>query len=133
MNRRSSLIPLVIRWTARVLGFLVFLFWGAFFVEHLVEWFSDPSNLPPMRVFLMQGLHFLMLAGFIISWKWEIPGAVLIIAASGIFFFNASGGTGGMFMLFWGITAVPAILHIVAWELYRRRSTATITEGKAKE
>jgi len=43
---RKRTATTAIRWSARVLGLAVFLFWGAFFVGHL-QWFSHPSQLPP--------------------------------------------------------------------------------------
>ncbi len=101
-------VTLILRWTARLLGLLVFLFWGAFFVEHLA-WFAHPSKLPPAAVFFGQTLHFLMLAGLILAWKWEIPGALLVLATSFIFFYSKAGEN---FLLFFGITAIPAILFL---------------------
>lgn len=108
---------LILRWTARLFGLLVFLFWGAFFLEHL-SWFSHPSQLPSPTVFLINSLHFLMLTGLILAWKWEIPGASMVLIAAFVFFLYAAGRN---FPLFFGVTAIPAILFITVSLLDRRR------------
>ena len=60
----------IARWAARILAAALVLFWGAFFVAHLA-WFANPQQLPPPWVFLVVGLHFLMLVGLLVGWKWE--------------------------------------------------------------
>ena len=41
-------------WIGRITAMLLFFLWGAFFIEHLTEWFSDAGHLPPFSVFLIQ-------------------------------------------------------------------------------
>lgn len=109
-------IPSIVRWTARVTGLLLFLLWGTFFVEHLAEWFSDPANLPPLFVFAGQILHGLMLAGFIVAWRWEFPGALMIIVFSLLFFLMVHA------LVFFPVTIIPAILSLAAWRLSREHA-----------
>src|SRR5262245_18715886 len=107
----------VARWAARVLGTGLFLFWGAFFLAHL-EWFRDPRQLPPPWVIGVYGLHFLMLLGFLLAWRWELLGGVLILASALPFFAVASRN----FALYAGVTAVPAVLWLYCgWQARRRR------------
>jgi hypothetical protein len=106
----------IVRWTARLTGLLLFFFWGAFFVEHLVEWFSDFSHQPPTWVLVGQIFHGLMLVGFIVAWKWELPGALMIVVFSSLFFLKIVGWGALVFLL---ITIIPAILHAIAWALSR--------------
>ena len=50
VTNRTRGILIGLLWLGRILTVLVFLFWGAFFVEHLIEWFAHPlSNPPPFR------------------------------------------------------------------------------------
>jgi hypothetical protein len=107
-DRNAHTIVAITRWSARVLGTAFFLLWGAFFLEHL-EWLSDPSDLPPRHVIAGMLLHFLMLAGFVVAWKWETAGAVMIIAGAFLFFPRA----GENYLLFAGVTSIPAVLLLV--------------------
>ena len=56
---RSSALGLsVIVWTARLLALGLFLLWGAFFVEHVREWFlNPPKGFPPVWVWLQMLAH----------------------------------------------------------------------------
>jgi len=99
----------ILRWTARILTIPIFLFWGAFFLEHM-SWFSNPSHLPPWHVFLTVGFHGLILVGLALSWKWEIPGSVITIVAAALFFAKAAGPN---FIIFTALTSIPSILFIV--------------------
>jgi hypothetical protein len=103
----------VARWAARLSAAALVLFWGAFFVAHL-SWFADPQRLPPVWVFLLVGLHLLMLIGLLAGSRWELPGAALVIASSVPFFAAAAGRN---FLWFSLVTAVPAVLWLYcAWQ-----------------
>jgi hypothetical protein len=109
----------VARWTARIWATALVLFWGVFFVEHLA-WFTNPQQLPPLWVFLVVGLHFLMLAGLLVGWKWELAGALIALASSVPFFAVAAGRNFPLFVL---VTAVPSVLWLYcAWQERRRHS-----------
>lgn len=73
---------LIFRWIARLLATLMFIFLGVFFLEHLVEWFLHSGGQPPTFVYILQALHLGMLVGYIIAWKWELAGAIVIEASS---------------------------------------------------
>ena len=105
-----------VRWTARILAATFFLFWGAFFVEHLVEWFSR-GGPKPLRIALLQAMHFVLLAGFVLAWKYELAGA-LTIAVAGVAFFSQVAGP--RFLMFTVPTLVPALLF--AWTWWKGRS-----------
>jgi hypothetical protein len=108
----------VARWAARIWAAALVLFWGAFLLEHLA-WFSNPQQLPPPRVFLLVGLHLLMLVGLLAGWRWEVAGAVLALASS-VPFFAATAGRN--FPGFAAATAVPSVLWLYcAWQERRWR------------
>jgi hypothetical protein len=112
-------LVVVARWVARIWAAVLVLLWGAFFLEHLA-WFADPQHLPPPRVFLLVGLHFLMLVGLLAGWKWELAGAVLALATSVPFFAATAGRNSPWFAL---VTAVPSALWLYcAWQERRGRS-----------
>ncbi len=122
-------IHTTLRWAARILTIPVFLFWGAFFLEHM-EWFSNPSKLPPLHVFLSMGAHGMILVGLALSWKWEKIGSIVTIAAATVFFAKAAGPN---FILFTFLTSIPSIMFLVLLHLESRdRSSgeSAIPEGK---
>lgn len=101
----------VARWAARALGMALFLGWGSFAVYHFFEWFTNPKAWPPAWVFGVYALHLLMLAGFVVAWRWERTGALWTLAASAAFFYFAAGPN---FLLFTGVNAVPCVLWLLA-------------------
>jgi hypothetical protein len=112
-------LVVVARWVARISAAALVLLWGAFFLEHLA-WFADPQHFPPLRVFLLVGLHFLMLVALLAGWKWELAGAVVALATS-VPFFAATAGRN--FLWFALVTAVPSALWLYcAWQERRGRS-----------
>lgn len=109
-NLETRTLP-VLRWTARLLSAGLFLFWGGFFVEHLVEWFVKPfPATPPAAVWLAQGEHLLLLLGLLALWRWEVTGSLLVLAAALAFFADTAGTR---FPLFFGVTALPAVLLLL--------------------
>ncbi len=74
-------------WFGRVTAVVLFLFWGAFFVEHTAEWFlRGDGQLPPAWVAVQHGFHFLMLVGLAAMLKWDKLGAVVLTVATFAFF-----------------------------------------------
>jgi hypothetical protein len=100
----------IVRWFARLLSLAMLLLWGAFFVEHTVEWFDEPwRELPPAHVTLGHMLHFLMLASFLVAWKWEGIGGGMIVLFAVLFFVRADASH------FIPFTIVPGLLFLVCW------------------
>jgi hypothetical protein len=107
-DSQSARLILLLRWVARVWGVCLLLIWGAFFVEHLA-WFADARHLPP-SVFLIQALHLTLLLGFILAWRYEILGGVIVLAASTAFFAFVAGPN---FLTFTIVTTIPAWIWIL--------------------
>ena len=60
----AVILSAVGKWSGRAVALLLFLFWGAFFLEHLFGWFLRADHrYPPAWVWIAQGLHFTMLVG----------------------------------------------------------------------
>ena len=111
----------VIRWIARLLALGMFLLWGAFFLEHLQEWFLHPAKgFPPFWVWLMMLAHLGILVGLVALWKWEIAGSSLAIAAAIAFFGSMAikaildGHRYFSLLVFLGITILPPLLILVS-------------------
>jgi hypothetical protein len=74
------LIATIAKWAGRVAALLVFLLWGAFFVEHLSEWFRGiGGHYPPPWVWVSQAFHFVILAGLAMMLKWDRLGTIIMI------------------------------------------------------
>jgi hypothetical protein len=108
---------------ARLGGALAFLFFGAFFIEHL-EWFARPfSEWPPPYVLLLTGLHFLTLVALLAAWRWELAGGGAALVCGGVFLWFAAGAG------FWKlapIVALPATLWIATSLFDRGEKTADL-------
>jgi hypothetical protein len=95
-----------------VLAALLILFWGAFFVEHLREWFVQPwPQTPPPKVWWGQALHLAVLLALAALWRWELAGGIAAVILSFAFFF---GRAGDHFLLFAAVTALPGVLTMLA-------------------
>jgi hypothetical protein len=80
------LIATIAKWAGRVTALLLFLFWGAFFVEHISEWFlRGGGRYPPPRVWVGQALHFCVLAGLALMLKWDKLGATVTVVSTAAF------------------------------------------------
>lgn len=110
----------LVRWLARGLAVCLLLFWGAFFLEHLQEWFIAPfPDHPPLKVCLTVALHALLLIGLALMLRWDLTGSVMVLAAGGAFFFAVAGKSAP---LFFGVTALPALLSLGCWWHRRQRA-----------
>jgi hypothetical protein len=129
MADRGQQSVIIIRWCARLWAAFLFIFWGAFFVEHLEEWFIRAVEWPPRAVVALQGLHFLFLLGLVVGWWWEFIGGLVVLFAAVAFFSLAAGSHAAAFTL---ISIAPAIVWIgSAVYAYRRRATLGLAGGTA--
>jgi hypothetical protein len=115
----SALAISIVCWTGRVLALGLFLLWGAFFVEHLEQWFLHPvKGLPPIWVWLGQLAHLAILVGLVALWRWPVTGSILTILGSLAFFGGLAawqaivGGRYVSFLAFLAITIIPAVLTL---------------------
>jgi hypothetical protein len=127
----------IVCWTGRILALGLFMFWGAFFLEHLKEWFMHPlQKSPPLWVWLAQLAHLAILVGLVSLWRWPIGGSIVTIVASLLFFggLAISAGTGGhrylLFVAFFAVTTIPALLSLVCG--FARRRFRPLDEASAQ-
>jgi hypothetical protein len=112
-NTITSKVAAAFLWLGRGLAVLLFLFWGAFFVEHLAEWFMHPQQgVPPAWVWVAQGLHASMLVGLaLMAWKDKL-GAV-VTAMGTIAFFAVIGMKGFPYIAL--LNLLPIACFAVTW------------------
>jgi hypothetical protein len=118
----------VVCWTARILALGMFMIWGAFFLDHVKEWFMHPLQAsPPMWVWLAQLAHLAILVGLVALWRWPIGGSLVTILASLVFFggLEISAGTADhrylAFAAFFAITTLPALLTLACGFAHARQ------------
>lgn len=117
----------VVRWLMRLASGALFLFWGAFFLEHLA-WFSAQPNFPPPSVWLLQALHLLLLVGYLLIFKWERLGSLLSAVNASLFFAATAGPN---FWAFLWLALVPAGLCLYLW-LRHALANPTIAHGQTR-
>jgi len=100
---------------AIVFNITVFLFWGAFFLEHLISFFDDSGNVP-FYYFLIQLFHFIFLISLIIALKWNVTGSILTLLFSLLFFWHAAGKN---FYLFFFLSNIGSFIFVYI-VLYKR-------------
>ncbi|MCC6675685.1 MAG: hypothetical protein IT436_00950 [Phycisphaerales bacterium] len=109
----------ILKWLGRGLALLLVLFWGAFFIEHLNEWYRQPQGYPPPWVTIAMGFHLGMIVGLLLSLRWDRLG-VLITIISTVGFMVASGAVIPLML----INLAPAACFAAARLLNRRAGTA---------
>ncbi len=104
----------MVRLLARAFSVLLFLLWGAFFVEHLA-WFTKSGQWPPAFVWIQQAAHLMLLVSYLVSLKWERAGSLMILLMALAFFAPIAGDR---FIQLYAISIVPACLFLFCqwWE-----------------
>jgi len=110
-----------VRWVARVWAGMMFLMWAVFFLSHL-GWFSRPGGRPPGLVWWLMGLHLTMLIGLATGWRWELPGAAVVLISAPLFFFGSSSPNALAYVI---LTIIPALLWLICGLLQRRGLTGS--------
>lgn len=120
-STKTRMIAGGFRWAGRGLALLLFLFWGAFFVEHLAVWFRDPREFPPASVWIAQGLHLAMLIGLALMLRWEHLGAIVTVLGTTLFFAVIGSHRFPWIAL---INMLPIACFAVSWVTLRRDRVA---------
>ena len=108
-------------WLARICALLLFLFWGAFFLEHLQEWFlREDGRLPPFGAWVGQFLHLAMLVGLgLIIFR---PGWGAIVTVVGtVSFFASIGYKGFPYIAFLNL---PPVVFAAVYTAMRKHHNA---------
>lgn len=118
IDRREPWIGLAPLWFGRGAAFLLAIFWGLFFVEHLSEWYFDPRGWPPVWVTLAMVAHGVIILGLagMLRWSW-IGAALTLVGTIGFMAPTLIGGKPAWLML---VNVLPVAL-VVLGELRRGR------------
>jgi hypothetical protein len=101
------------KWGGRATAVLLFVFWGAFFVEHLSEWFLNAGgHYPPAWVWRQMFAHFAMLAGLALMWKWDRLGSLVVSIATVGFFGGIELSSFPYIAL---LNLIPVVLFSLRW------------------
>lgn len=109
----------IIRWTARVWAAMILLGLMMFFLEHL-GWFTRPGVRPPGRVWWVMALHLTLMIGLAVGWRWELPGAAIVLLSAPLFYYMTAGENG---MAYSVLTMIPATLWLACGVLTKRGMT----------
>jgi len=113
-------------WLARICALLLFLFWGAFFVEHLQEWFlRQDGRLPPLDVWMGQLLHFAMLAGLSLIIFRPAWGAIVTVVGT-VLFFSSIGYKGFPYIAFLNL---PPVICSAVYTIIKKTQKAEQTDA----
>ncbi|MFO0876240.1 MAG: hypothetical protein U0840_02615 [Gemmataceae bacterium] len=108
-----QVVGIAANWLGRGAALVLLLFWGAFFVEHLSEWFlRDDGAYPPVWVWAAQGLHLAMLIGLGVTILRPWLGMVLTLVGT-VAFFGWIGVKSFPYLAL--INLVPLVLLAVSW------------------
>jgi hypothetical protein len=113
----SAVDSRILRLIARLWALAALVVWGAFFVEHTVEWFGGGTASPPLWVWMLYGWHLTLLISLLLGWRYELAGGLLTLVSAIVFFGGAAGSRGIPFI---AVTIPPALMWI-ALALARRR------------
>ena len=98
-----------IKWTARILGILLFLFVLVFLI-------GEGSVIGALKSSLLMKIFFIVMIGYLLAWKWELIGG--LISLIGMFtFYLCEYFSSGHFPKGWAflIFYIPGILFLISW------------------
>lgn len=100
-------------WIGRGLSILLFLLLGAFFLDHTLPLFNGVEVEGLKYLWLVQGIHVLLLIGYLISLKFEVVGSLFILIFGGAFFvLTANGASLWLFLI---ISFSPTLFYLYGW------------------
>jgi hypothetical protein len=107
----SSIVSWIIRWIARVAAVLIA---GIFFAFVASEPADSLRAIQP-REWVGMVLLFGCIAGMLLAWKWELPGALLSLCALGAFAAVVHMNRYDVLI----VAAIPNVLFLLDWKLRR--------------
>ena len=102
----------IARWIGRGLCILLFILWGAFFIEHLGFFLMDTGAPPPLYVWLLQILHGLFLLSYLLCLKYERIGSLCLFILALAFFIATAGDQALLFIV---ISVSPIFFFAYGW------------------
>jgi hypothetical protein len=110
---RAQVLQNRLKWTARITGFVVCILFFSFAIREVIPAFSQYTNVNSLYFILL--LTF-AIVGYVASWQWEIPGAIIQLATGiGIFIFMEQQNEIFLGMIFGTPFVFTGILLIYSW------------------
>jgi putative Mn2+ efflux pump MntP len=113
----------IVRWLARIFSAAILLFWGFFLIAYFIGNEATSSRPPIMSDYLILTAVGISLPGLAVAWKWELPGAVMVLAGCVIL----AGVSWRIFASPYVLWPVAAVLFLASWWMHRAvdRGTAS--------
>ena len=110
-----------LKWIARIVGLMVCILFLLFAFREVIPSFNRDSNINSLYFILLLSLS---VAGYVASWQWEIPGALVQIAGgiSMIIFMNKQHEF-FLGIIFGAPFVFTGILLIYSWVVWKLRDT----------
>lgn len=119
----SSVSVTVVRWTARLLGGMILLFWGFFLAAHLLGDEGRPTRPLTGVDYAIVASIVAALAGLAAAWRWEVAGALATLLAIAI-----CAALNWKVLVFPGtLIPVAALLFLTAWWIGHGRRSSDVT------
>jgi len=119
MNPRA--LQTRLKWTARIVGLLVCIFFFLFAIREVVPSFNQYSDVNSLYFILLLSMA---VVGYVASWQWELPGA-LIQLGGGICMFIFLEKQNELFLaVIFGVPFIfTGVLLIYSWIVWKLRDT----------
>ena len=106
-----------LKWTARIIGLLVCVFFFLFALKEVLPAFSQYTNANSLYFI---SLLTMAIVGYVASWQWEIPGAIIQLATGvGIFIFMEEQNEIFLGVIFGTPFVFTGVLLIYSWVVWK--------------
>jgi len=114
---RPQVLQNRLKWTARITGLVVCILFFSFAIRDVIPALSQYTNANSMYFI---SLLTLAIVGYVASWQWEIPGAIIQLAAGvGIFIFMEEQNEFFLGIIFGAPFVFTGILLIYSWVVWK--------------
>ena len=108
-----------LKWTARIVGLLVCVFFFFFAVRWVIPDFNQYSNKNSFYFILLLSL---VVMGYVVSWQWELPGAFIQLAGGiCMFIFLQNLNETFLAVIFGAPFVFTGVLLIYSWVVWKLR------------
>ena len=105
----------LVRWVSRILGLFLVGLYLLFTIAHAIDGEWTPADFTPATILMMVALM-VSLAGMLLLWRWELPGAVTSLTGILCFYvinYAANGNFPGGWVF--PLCYVPGLLSLFCW------------------
>ncbi len=108
-----------LKWTARIVGLLVCIFFFLFALREVIPSFSQNSDSRSLYFILLLTMAVI---GYVASWQWEMPGALIQLAGGvSMFIYMYSQSETFLGLIFGAPFIFTGMLLIYSWVVWKLR------------